>query len=417
MDDPHPIPRRDADDASRDGRADPARPGPLDTPPPPRDAAPSSADARSPRDDAQRRDGDDRAGADAGDSAADDQGPPRRPFWKRPLGIALIAVVAIVLLVGGVLYWLNARHFETTDDAFIDGYVTQVAPRVAGQVIALRFTDNEHVAAGQVLVQLDPRDFQVKLDQAKAQRANAAASLRQAQAQVVVRQASLDQAEANVRVAAADQVQARQNYERYTGIKPGAVSKQEVENATATFRSGQAKVDAARQAVEGARAQLQAAQAEAAAAGTQVQEADANVASATLQLSYCTVVAPVSGRVGHRNVDVGNYVSPGQPMFALVQDTLWVTANFKETQLAAIRPGQPVGITVDAVPGVTFHGKVDSFQPGTGSEFSVLPAENATGNYVKIVQRLPVKIDFDDDRIGHYRLSPGMSVEPEVRVR
>jgi len=153
------------------------------------------------------------------------------------------------------------------------------------------------------------------------------------------------------------------------------------------------------------------------AAQTQVQQADANVAAAELQLSYCTIVAPVTGRIGHRTVDVGNYVNPGQALFAIVQDDMWVTANFKETQLASMHPGQPVDIDIDAIPSVTFHGRVDSLQPGTGSVFSVLPAENATGNYVKIVQRLPVKITFDDDPSGGYTLSPGMSVVPFVHIR
>jgi membrane fusion protein (multidrug efflux system) len=354
--------------------------------------------------------------ADASREAAERQ-PARRPIWRRPLGILLGAGVAIIVIGAGVLYWLHARHFESTDDAFIDGYVTQMAPRVAGQVTTLSFTDNQHVTTGQTLLRIDPRDYQVKLDQAQAQHANAMAGLQQTKAQLGVQQANLDQAAANVRVAQADLVQARENFDRYTGIKPGAVSQQEVENATATFRSDQAKLDAARQAVEGATAQQKAAQAQVTAAETQVRQAEANVESAALQLSYCTIVAPVSGWIGHRSVDVGNYVTPGQPMFAIVQDAIWVTANFKETQLAAVRPGQPVDITVDAVPGPVFHGHVDSFQPGTGSEFSVLPAENATGNYVKIVQRLPVKIAFDDDRLKHYRLAPGMSVEPQVRVR
>ncbi len=361
-------------------------------------------------------DDDDAPSSSTRDAAA--RQPEHRPFWRRPLGIALGAIVVCALIGGGVLYWLHARHFETTDDAFIDGYVTQMAPRVAGQITALHFTDNQHVSTGQPLAQIDPRDYQVKLDQAQAQRGNAVAGVQQAKATQSVRQADLDQAQANVRVAEADLVQAQKSYDRYTSIKPGAVSRQEVDNATAAFRSSQAKLDAARQAVDGARAQLQATQAQEAAAETQVRQADANVASAALQLSYCSIVAPVSGRIGHRNVDVGNYVNPGQPMFAIVQDDMWVTANFKETQLAVIRPGQPVDITVDAVPGPVFHGRVDSFQPGTGSEFSVLPAENATGNYVKIVQRLPVKIDFDHDgRLQDDRLSPGMSVEPSVTVR
>jgi membrane fusion protein (multidrug efflux system) len=339
--------------------------------------------------------------------------PPRR----RLLGIALAGLVTLIVIGAGVVYWLHARHYSTTDDAFVDGYVTQVAPQVAGRVTALKFTDNEHVTAGQVLVLIDPRDYQVKLDQAKAQHSNAAAGLQQAQAQIGVLQANLDQARANVVAAEADREQAKQDYDRFTSINPRAVSRQQVDNATAAFHAAQAKLDAARQAVRGADAQLQAGRAQVVAAQTQVQQADANVMAAALQLSYCTITAPVTGRIGHRNVDVGNYLNPGQPMFAIVQDDVWVTANFKETQLADIHAGQPVDIEIDAVPSVTFHGKVDSFQPGTGTAFSVLPAENATGNYVKIVQRLPVKIDFDDARVKHYLLVPGMSVVPYVHVR
>lgn len=341
--------------------------------------------------------------------------PPSR--WRRPLLIAVGALASVVIITAGVIYWLHARHFETTDDAFVDGYVTQMAPQVAGRVIALKFVDNEHVEAGQTLLQIDPRDYQVKLDQAQAQRANAEAAVQQANAQLGLQNANLDQARANVTVSQAEYVQAKQDYDRFTSINPHAVSQQQIDNATATYRSAQAKLAAAHQAVEGANAQLEAAQAQVRAAETQAQEADANVAAAQLELSYCTIVAPVSGRIGHRTVAVGNYVNPGEALFAIVQDNMWVTANFKETQLADIKPGQPVDITIDALPSVTFHGHVDSFQPGTGMEFSVLPAENATGNYVKIVQRLPVKIDFDTDQIKDYRLSPGMSLEPDVRVR
>jgi membrane fusion protein (multidrug efflux system) len=336
---------------------------------------------------------------------------------KRLLGIVAAAIVAAVLVVVGLAWWLNARHFESTDDAFIDGYVTQMAPQVAGRVTQLLFADNEHVTAGQVLLQIDPRDYQVKLDQAKAQRVNAAAVQQQADAQIAVLQAGLDQAQANVRVAEAELAQAQQDYDRFRSIDPHAVSRQQVDNATATFHAAQARLDAAHQAVKAADAQLQAGRAQLTAAQAQVVQADANVAAAMLQLSYCVLAAPVAGRIAHRNVDVGNYVNPGQALFAIVQDEHWVTANFKETQLRGMHPGQPADINVDAIPSVTFHGHVDSFQPGTGSAFSVLPAENATGNYVKIVQRLPVKIDFDDDRVKNFVLAPGMSVVPYVRVR
>lgn len=194
------------------------------------------------------------------------------------------------------------------------------------------------------------------------------------------------------------------------------MSQQQVDNATATFHSSQAKLNDAKQAVAGAEAQLQAGQAQVVAAQAQEQQAEANVAAAELELSYCTIVAPVTGHIAHRNVDVGNYVSPGQAMFAVVQDNVWVTANFKEKQLSRLKPRQPVNISVDAVPAVTFHGRVDSFQPGTGAAFSVLPAENATGNWVKVVQRLPVKIVFDDARVQQHFLAPGMSAEPSVKT-
>jgi membrane fusion protein (multidrug efflux system) len=336
---------------------------------------------------------------------------------KRMFGLAIGAIVLCALIAGGTLYWLDARHFESTDDAFVDAYSTQMASRVAGQVTKLLFADNQHVRAGDTLVLIDPRDFQAKLDQAKAQQASAEATLQQARAQVLVQQANVDQAAANVRVSDADLLQARQDYDRFQAINPHAVTRQQIDAATATFHSAQAKLEASRQTVGGAQAQVRAAQAQVLAAQASLLQAEANTRAAELQLSYCTIVAPVAGIVTHRSVDAGNYVSAGQPLFALVQDDRWVTANFKETQLASIHPNQDVDISIDAVPSVTFHGKVDSFQAGTGTVFSTLPAENATGNYVKIVQRLPVKIVFDDPRVKDYPLAPGMSVTPRVRVR
>ncbi|MFL5254600.1 MAG: efflux RND transporter periplasmic adaptor subunit, partial [Rhodopila sp.] len=236
-------------------------------------------------------------------------------------------------------------------------------------------------------------------------------------AQVAVQQSAVDQAAANVHVAEAELVQARQDYERFQKINPNAVTRQQVEAAIAIYHADQAKLEASRQSVGGARAALQAAQAQVLAAEASLKQAEANTRAAELLLSYCTVIAPVAGMVTHRTVSAGNYVNPGQALFALVQDDRWVTANFKETQLARIRSGQDVDITIDAIPGVTFHGRVDSFQGGTGSVFSVLPAENATGNYVKIVQRVPVRIVFDDPHIRDHTLAPGMSVVPAVRVR
>lgn len=351
-------------------------------------------------------------------SSTDVQPPPDKPRpFKRILGFTIGAVVVIAMIVGGTLYWLDARRFTSTDDASVDAYTTQMAPRIAGQVAKLMFTDNQHVSAGQSLMLIDPRDYQAKLDQARAQQSSAEASLQQAQAQTVVQQDNVEQTAANVRVTEADLLQAKQDYNRFQAINPGAVSRQQVEASTATFHSAQAKFDASRLTVSGAQAQVRSAEAQVLAARASLQQAEANTRAAELQLSYCTIVAPVAGIVTHRTAAEGNYVSPGQPLFALVQDDRWVTANFKETQLAGIHPGQDVDLSVDAVPSLTFHGKVDSFQAGTGTAFSTLPAENATGNYVKIVQRLPVKIIFDDQRVKDYPLAPGMSVTPRVRVR
>jgi membrane fusion protein, multidrug efflux system len=352
------------------------------------------------------------------EAASDDvRSTAKRGGLKRTLGLGIGALLILAMIVCGFVYWLDARHFETTDDAFVDSYTTQMAPRVAGQVTKLLFADNDHVSAGQTLLLVDPSDYQAKLDQAKAQQASAEATLTQARAQVAVQQANVDQVTANVRVADADLLQARQDYDRYQTIAAGAVSRQQIEAATATFHSAQAKLDASRQMVGGAQAQVRAAQAQVLAAQASLQQAAANTQTAELQLSYCTIVAPVAGIVTHRTVSAGNYVNAGQALFALVQDDRWVTANFKETQLTDVRPGQDVDLVIDAVPSIKFHGKVDSFQAGTGTAFSVLPAENATGNYVKIVQRLPVKIIFDDQRLKDYKLAPGMSVTPSVLVR
>ncbi len=344
-------------------------------------------------------------------------GAPKSAGRKRGIGPALGILVVLGMIGAGTMYWLSTRDFQTTDDAFVDAYTTQVAPRVTGQVTTLLFADNQHVAAGQKLLLIDPADFQAKLDQAKAQQASAQASLEQARAQVAVQQANVDQATANVRVTDADLLQARQDYDRLRAIAPAAVSRQQIDAATATFHSAEAKLDASRQTVAAARAQVRSAQAQVLAAEASVNQAEANTRVAELQLSYCTLVAPVAGIVTHRTVSAGNYVNSGQPLFALVQDGRWVTANFKETQLADLHPGQDVDLVFDAVPSVRFHGTVDSFQAGTGSAFSALPAENATGNYVKIVQRLPVKILIDDDRLKDRPLMPGMSVTPSVRVR
>ena len=321
------------------------------------------------------------------------------------------------MIAGGFVYWLGARHFETTDDAFIDSYTTQMAPRVAGQVTKLLFADNEHVAAGQTLLLIDPRDYQAKLDQAKAQQASAEASSPRLRR----------------RFPCSRPISIRP-WPTYGWRKPtccrlgritiatstiasGAVSRQQIEAATATFHSAQAKLDASRQMVGGAQAQVRAAQAQVLAAQASLQQAAANTQTAELQLSYCTIVAPVAGIVTHRTVSCRQLrqCRPGAVCPCAGRPLGDRQFQGDPTRRHAPGPGRRSCHRRGAV--VTFHGKVDSFQAGTGTAFSVLPAENATGNYVKIVQRLPVKIVFDDPRLKDYKLAPGMSVTPSVRVR
>ena len=361
----------------------------------------------------------DAAEGEVKESGGDDDDDSKKPMprWKKLLywGIGLLVLVAAI--VWGVLYWLHARHYESTDDAFVDGYISQVAAQVAGRVLRIAVTDNQQVAAGELLLELDPRDFQVKLEQARAQRATAIAQREEARAQAVVQQAAIDQQQAQVRVAEAELNQAQTDLARYRSVDPRAIARQQLDTSSATAKASAARLDAARQAVAGSRAQLEAARAKIEAGDATVQQAEADIRNAELQLSYASIGAPFAGRVTKRTVQPGNYVSPGQALMAVVPDIMWVTANFKETQLTDMRGGQPVTISVDAFPDVPLKGHVDSIQRGTGAVFSSLPAENATGNYVKVVQRVPVKILFDGQAARDLPLSPGMSVVPRVTVR
>ena len=361
-----------------------------------------------------------------GHDKADDDKPDDEKSGKRPMsrGKRIIytfvgLLILATLITAGVLYWLHSRHFETTDDAFIDGNISQVATQVAGRVTRIAFQDNQEVKAGQVLLELDPRDFQVRLDQAISQRTQAQAQAAQARAQLGLQQANLDQAQANVRVTEADLGQAQTDLARYRAIDPKAITKQQLDNSNSTTKSAAARLDANRQAVSGVRAQIEAQRSTVAAQDAAVVQADVAVQNARLQLSYTVITAPTDGQVTKRTVDLGNYVNPGQSLLAVVQDDLWVTANFKETQLAAMAQRQYVRIRVDACPGVDLDAHVTSFQGGSGQVFSSLPAENATGNFVKVVQRVPVRINFDDlaNAKSKCRMAPGMSVDPRVTVR
>ncbi|HEX4123670.1 MAG TPA: HlyD family secretion protein [Tepidisphaeraceae bacterium] len=340
----------------------------------------------------------------------------RRPWYRRRAVLIFAGVVLIVLLGGVVYWWFFAHGHETTDDAFVEADVTNVSPQVAGHVIKLGVEDNRIVEQGKLVVQIDPTDFDIALNNAKTQLEVAQGQLAQAQSQVLVYEAQVKQNQADVATAEANDWQAHTDLSRYERLSKEAVSQQTLDQSIAAARVADANLKSAQQKQVAAESQVKYAQSQVKTAGAQVAEADVAVRNAQQQLDYTTVNAPITGTVTDRTANVGDYVQVGQALLALVPKQAYVIANFKETQLAHMRPGQPVKMHIDSFPGQTFYGHVDSIERGTGSVFSLLPPENATGNYVKVVQRVPVKIVFDN-LPANIRLAPGMSVEPDVNVK
>lgn len=356
-------------------------------------------------------------------ASSEDQGQLReskvKRLLRRPLTWVIAAAVLLVLVVGGLLWWLHARQYEGTDDAFIDTHIVHLAPQVAGQVRAVYAVDNAFVRAGQVLVILDAQGPRAQFDEARAGREQALGQLGQARAQVQIDQARLLQARAQEQAAAADARRAAQDLARYRNlqrINPAAISQQQVDQAAAQAASAQAQRDAAARQSAAAAAQVQAAKTGLAAAEGAVGRAEAQVRGVGVSLGDTQIYAPVNGSVAKRTVAAGDYVQPGQQLLTIVPTQLWVTANFKETQLAHMRVGQPADLKIDACAGEKVDGRVASIQRGAGQAFALLPTENATGNFVKVVQRVPVIITF-----AHVPrdcvLGPGMSVRPSVKVR
>jgi len=416
---------------------------------------------------------------------------PKGKFNRKVLAAVLVALA----LLAAFWYWRDSRRHESTDNAFIDGDIMQIASRVPGQVAKVHVRDNQRVKRGDLLVELDPSDYEARLAEARARLKEVASrqtgaarnlrlttavtgavvdqaesSLAAARAQLTVLRARLNQDEANIRAAEANvlQAEARRNAaqaemkraaldaERYRALyKKDEVSKQALDRAEMEAAATAANCDAASQAAlaaaeqctlaiaakaatEASRSQAEALvrqsegrlrearsgpdqvgirRADVNASNAQREQLEAVVQQAELNLSYTRVYAPDDGYITKKSVEPGNYVQVGQALMAVVSERLWVTANFKETQLKNMRPGQAVTIRIDAYPQRKFRGKVDSIQSGSGARFSLMPPENATGNYVKVVQRIPVKILFDEVLPPEYRIGPGMSVVPEVEIR
>ena len=346
---------------------------------------------------------------------------------KRRRRSTLIRLVFALLLIAGVIvgviYWWSGRDDVDTDDAYTDGRAISIAPRVSGYVTELNVNDNQFVHQGDVLVRIDPRDYQAARDQqagtvaiAKGQLAAAEAGLARAK---VTFPAALAAAQGNLAIAQGNLYRAQTDYKRQHAISREATTQESVDASTAALQQAQGQVQQAQAQVQQATPvpqNIDEAAAQKDQLSGQVQQAEAQLAQADLNLGYTVVRAPQDGWVTRRNVEVGNYAQPGTAIMNIVSPQVWVTANFKENQLDRMRPGQAVDISVDAYPGLKLRGHVDSVQLGTGSRFSTFPAENATGNFVKIVQRVPVKIDIDSGLDPAIPLSLGLSVEPTVRV-
>ncbi|HEX4667583.1 MAG TPA: HlyD family secretion protein [Chthoniobacterales bacterium] len=356
----------------------------------------------------------------------------KTPFFHRRRVVIGAAVVLIFAIAYVATIFFHSLTHESTDDAFIDAHIVSVAPKVAGKISAVKVSDNELVKKGQALLEIDPRDIdaavaqkQAALEVAKAHLDNAQMSAEQAAAHVNTVMAGFASLQASTDAAAADTEKLKGDLARNKDlIESGAISKQDfqhslsdVASSEATLESKKRQLQAAKALAEEAKKQAGSARAQVNAAQAEVAEAQAELRQAELQKSYTTITAPEAGRVTNKSIEPGNYVQVGQPLFAIVPQHVWVTANFKETQLTNMRPGQPVEVEVDAYPSRALHGHVDSIQAGSGARFSLLPPENATGNFVKVVQRVPVKIALDEQPGVQEVLGPGMSAVPDVKVK
>src|ERR1700704_6392599 len=336
---------------------------------------------------------------------------------------ALMAGAAVAVLAGaawyGWDYWTVGQYLVSTDDAYVKADSTTVAPKVSGYLREVLVGDNERVKAGQVLARVDERDFKVALDQAKSDVAAANAAIASKQAQLEVQQAVIDAAKATVDVDRATLTFAAQENKRYTDLaSSGYGSVQNAQQAQSHIAGAQAAFQRDTANLASALKQVDLLKAEIAQATAALARASATQSQAELNLGYTTIVAPIDGIIGNRSLRIGQFVQAGTQLMSVVPVSgAYVVANFKETQLTAVREGQPVEIAVDMFPGQVVHGRVDSIAPASGQEFALLPPDNATGNFTKVVQRIPVKIALNRDSNAPVELRPGMSVIPTIGTR
>ena len=340
---------------------------------------------------------------------------PRRRLLRLGLVVAVLAILSGGAWAGRH-WWAVGRYIETTDDAYIGGNVTAIAPHVSGVVAQVLAADNEHVHKGQVLVRLDPRDFQTALDRAAAVVAARTTEVEGLRARYTLQQSIIRQYEADRAAKEARASFTAQDAERYRDLaRTNAVSRQEAQRSSTLDQEARAAVSSSGAALESARQQLKVLEAQIAAARAAEAQARSDLQTAQLDVGYTEIRSPIDGYVSNRAAQVGAYVKQGAYMVSVIPAAgLWVDANFKENQLAHMRPGQTASIRADVLPRQPFHGRVLSLAHGTGAVFSVIPPENATGNFTRIVQRVPVRIELDPRDAGVEMLRPGLSVTASV---
>jgi len=358
---------------------------------------------------------------------------------KKKRGI-LSRLITLGILAGGAAWLVHFVHesiaYEKTEDAYITGHIHRISPGVGGPVTKVLVDENDQVKAGQLLAEIDPLEFDImrqKIEAAKAQsiarEAQAKAALDQAKAESMQAGAQIASADAQVKQIEAQLDLANINYNRNRNLSRGdtrAVSEAELDTTRGIVASTSATLDGAKAALAAAEAKKKTSEAAVEAAAAEIQAAKANTEAqvaalrdAQRQYDYTKIIAPTDGYVGNKNIETGNRIQAGQPVFALVENDVWIVANFKETQLKSMKPGQEVDISVDALDGKTFKGRIDSISPSTGAQFALLPPDNATGNFTKVVQRVPVKITFDAESIHNSLedLRPGLSTVIRVKVK
>jgi len=347
--------------------------------------------------------------------------PPSKPSSgrRRPLLLALAAAALVAGAAYGLHWWSVGRFIESTDDAYLKANSVAAAPKVGGYVTDVYVVANQRVSRGDPLVRLDQRQYQAALDQSQAAIDGRQADIQRVEADILQQQAQLAQARAQAEVASIKLAHARDAYERYAPLAvTGAATDEHLGDLRSARDQAGSELAASRAAVDAVQGQLKASQAQAAQSRAQVKAGEAALRQNHLDVADTVVRAAIAGRIGDSSVQVGQLVSPGTRLMTVVpMQDVYLVANFKETQIARMRAGQPATLHVDALPGAALHGVVESFSPGTGAQFALLPAENATGNFTKIVQRVPVRIRVQADAALRERLLPGLSVTAEVDTR